>query len=458
MDGLKTSQRKILYSCFKRKLYSEIRVAQLAGYVSENAAYHHGEASLQGAIINMAQDFIGSNNINVLMPNGQFGTRIMGGSDSASARYIHTELNPLVDTIYPKDDLPLLTYTNDDGLLVEPEYYVPIIPMVLVNGMVGIGTGFSTNIPLYDPYKIINNIMKKLENKDASYTSINPHYNNFKGTIIKIDEMNYITKGLYKLNKHENKLEITELPIGKWTDDYIKFIQENIQKDEKNNFITDYENHSTDSEIHIICKVTDEFIFDFEHSSPDENGTNYVEKHMKLTSNKSLTNLHLYNKGNQIQKFKDVYAIMDHHYYVRYDLYGKRKEYMLNILKNKISILESKVKFIYEIIEDTITIYKKTRLDIIQQLYSKEYLLYENNVITLTSKKKIKFIRTEYDYLIKMPLYSLSQDKIDELTKDLEKNKLEYEKLEGKSIETMWKEELKLLKSQLDRFYKNKTN
>ena len=458
LDGLKTSQRKILYSCFKRKLYSEIRVAQLAGYVSENAAYHHGEASLQGAIINMAQDFIGSNNINVLMPNGQFGTRIMGGSDSASARYIHTELNPLVDTIYPKDDLPLLTYTNDDGLLVEPEYYVPIIPMVLVNGMVGIGTGFSTNIPLYDPYKVINNIMKKLDSKDAKYSLLTPHYNNFKGTIVKIDKMNYITKGLYKLNKHENKLEITELPIGKWTDDYIKFIQENILKDEKHNFITDYENHSTDSEVHIICKVTDEFIFDYEHSTPDENGTNYVEKHMKLTSNKSLTNLHLYNKDNQIQKFKDVYAIMDHHYYVRYDLYGKRKEYMLDILKNKISILESKVKFIYEIIEDTITIYKKTRLDIIQQLYSKEYLLYENNVITLTSKKNIKSIGSEYDYLIKMPLYSLSQDKIDELTKDLEKNKLEYEQLEGKSIETMWREELKLLKSQLDRFYKNKTN
>ena len=177
---------------------------------------------------------------------------------------------------------------------------------------------------------------------------------------------------------------------------------------------------------------------------------------MKLTSNKSLTNIHLYNKDNQIQKFKDVYAIMDHHYYVRYNLYIKRKEYILNILKNKISILESKVKFIYEIIEDTITIYKKTRTDIIQQLYSKEYLLYENNVITLTSKKKFKSIRSEYDYLIKMPLYSLSQDKIDELTKDLEKNKLEYEKLEGKSIETMWREELKLLKSQLDRFYKNK--
>ena len=96
-DGLKPSQRKILYSCFKRNLYNEIRVAQLAGYVSEKAAYHHGEASLQSAIVGMAQDYVGSNNINLLMPNGQFGTRIMGGHDAASPRYIHTELNKLMD-------------------------------------------------------------------------------------------------------------------------------------------------------------------------------------------------------------------------------------------------------------------------------------------------------------------------------------------------------------------------
>ena len=108
IDGLKTSQRKILFSCFKRKLYSEIRVAQLSGYVSEQAAYHHGEVSLQGAIIGMAQNFVGTNNINLLQPNGQFGTRIMGGNDSASARYIHTQLNPLIDLIYPSKDFPLL--------------------------------------------------------------------------------------------------------------------------------------------------------------------------------------------------------------------------------------------------------------------------------------------------------------------------------------------------------------
>jgi len=457
MDGLKTSQRKIMFSCFKRKLYSEIRVAQLAGYVSEHAAYHHGEASLQGAIINMAQDFVGSNNINILMPNGQFGTRIMGGSDSASPRYIHTELNPIVDTIYPKDDMPLLTYTDDDGLFVEPEYYIPIIPMVLVNGMVGIGTGFSTNIPLFNPYKIINNIKRKLN--DDKYYVMHPYYNNFKGTIsLKPNEKYiYITKGVYKVYPNDNKVIITELPIGKWTDDYIKFIQDNINlsKEHDNNYITDYENHSTDTTVNIICKVTDEFIFDHEHSNIKADGITYVEKMLKLTSNRSLTNIHLYNGNNQIQKYDTIYKVMDEHYIKRHDLYHKRKEYLLNILKNKIIIIESKVKFINEIIDETFIINKRTRKDIIEQLYKKEYVILNDNVITLTKDIKFNKIGNDYDYLIKMPLYSLSQDKIDELTKELEKNNNEYNILENKTVKDMWITELDSLTEQLKRFYKN---
>ena len=220
-DGLKPSQRKILYSCFKRNLYKEIRVAQLAGYVSENAAYHHGEASLQSAIIGMAQNYVGSNNLNLLMPNGQFGTRIMGGQDSASARYIHTELNKIVNYIYPSLDFPLLEYNDDDGVFVEPKYYVPIIPMVLVNGMNGIGTGFSTSIPKYDIKDIIENILRKLKGKP--YKSFNPSYKGFTGDIVKIDNRNYISKGKYEII-NDTIIDITELPIGKWTDDYKKFL------------------------------------------------------------------------------------------------------------------------------------------------------------------------------------------------------------------------------------------
>jgi DNA topoisomerase-2 len=129
MDGFKPSQRKVLFSCFKRKLKAEIKVAQLAGYISEHSAYHHGEASLTGTIIGMAQNFVGSNNVNLLTPSGQFGTRRMGGKDAASPRYVFTKLENIARKIFHPDDDPLLNYLNDDGLTIEPDFYMPVIPM-----------------------------------------------------------------------------------------------------------------------------------------------------------------------------------------------------------------------------------------------------------------------------------------------------------------------------------------
>ena len=107
--------------------------------MSEHSAYHHGEQSIASTIIGMAQDFVGSNNINLLLPNGQFGTPHQGGKDHASARYIYTRLSPITRFLFPKDDDILLDYLNEDGQSIEPTWYVPIIPMVLVNGSEGIG-------------------------------------------------------------------------------------------------------------------------------------------------------------------------------------------------------------------------------------------------------------------------------------------------------------------------------
>ena len=138
VDGLKISLRKILYSAFKKGLKTEIKVAQFSGYVSEHSGYHHGEASLNGAIIGLSQNFVGSNNINLFSPNGQFGTRLMGGKDAASERYIFTKLNSITRIIYPEIDDNILNYLEDDGDKVEPIFYMPIIPMILVNGTKGI--------------------------------------------------------------------------------------------------------------------------------------------------------------------------------------------------------------------------------------------------------------------------------------------------------------------------------
>jgi DNA topoisomerase-2 len=168
-DGLKPGQRKVIWGCFKRKLKKEIKVntgpyartvssflisscpttqvAQLVGYISEHAAYHHGEQSLTMTIVNLAQDYVGSNNLNLLLPNGQYGTRDQGGKDHASARYIFTEPAPITRTIFHPGDDPLHNYLKEDNDQIEPEWYMPVIPLVLINGAEGIGTGSSSPPP-----------------------------------------------------------------------------------------------------------------------------------------------------------------------------------------------------------------------------------------------------------------------------------------------------------------------
>ena len=153
-------------------------MAQLAGSVAEISAYHHGEASLMGTIIGLAQNFIGSNNINLLEPHGQFGTRLLGGKDSASPRYINTKLSPLARHVFNENDDNILDYLMDDNLRIEPEWYIPILPMVLVNGADGIGVGWSTCVPNHNPRDIIRNIRGMLRGR--AFSELHPWYKGFR--------------------------------------------------------------------------------------------------------------------------------------------------------------------------------------------------------------------------------------------------------------------------------------
>tara|TARA_A100001037_G_scaffold45808_2_gene37077 strand:+ start:21598 stop:24966 length:3369 start_codon:yes stop_codon:yes gene_type:complete len=433
IDGLKVSQRKILFSCFKRKLYNEIRVAQLSGYVSEQASYHHGEMSLQGAIVGMAQNFVGSNNINLLQPNGQFGTRIMGGNDSASARYIHTQLNPLIDYIFPSADLPLLDYINDDGMMVEPKWYCPIIPMVLVNGMIGIGTGFSTTIPQFNPMDCCNNIRRKMDG--LPYLSMMPFYKGFTGRISKVVEKNnmtkFITKGKYKIE--DDKVIITELPIGKWTHDFKEYIESVIQKEDS--WILDYENHSTDTKVKFVVKVSDEVLFDNTYKTKD-----VIMEQFKLTSNKSISNLHLYNKTGTIRKYDTIYQIIDEHYYTRMNMYSRRKEYQLNNLMKEIMLLETKMRFIQNVIDEEIIIYKQSKAVIVDRLRELEYPFYENN--EMFEYDKDVDVKSQYNYLLNLSIYNFTLEKVEDLSNETTSKKEEHDKLESMDIKDIWRQEL----------------
>ena len=435
IDGLKPSQRKVLYSCFKRNLNSkEIRVAQLAGYVSEHAAYHHGEMSLHGTIVNMAQNHMGSNNINLLDPIGQFGTRIMGGKDSAQPRYIHTKLMPITNMLFNKLDEPIYKYNNDDGVDVEPLYYSPIIPMVLVNGIQGIGTGWSTDIPKFNPLDIIENIKNKLKSKD--YNDMVPYVHGFKGTIVKKTNTAFVSKGLYEIK--ECKIIITELPIGMWTDTYKTFLESLIidtKNKSKKQIIRYYNSYSTDTDVKFEIIMDDDELWELNKYNEKLGMTN-LEKTFKLVSQINLSNIVAFDSENKIKKYDSINTILDEYCDLRLSNYDKRKAYLLDKLQKEIDILSIKIRFINEFIESKIIINNRSKADIIDQLEKGKYPKENDN----------------YDYLLKMPIYNLTKDKIDEFNSNLEGKQSEFNTLSVKTSKQLWLDDLKQLEPKLSHF------
>ena len=438
MDGLKISLRKILFSAFKKNLTSEIKVAQFSGYVSEHSGYHHGEASLNGAIVGMAQNYVGSNNIHLLMPNGQFGTRLEGGKDSASERYIFTMLNPITRFIFPSADDNILSYLNDDGLYVEPIYYAPILPMILVNGSKGIGTGFSTEVLCYNPLDIIQYLQLKLSSQEPTIEFI-PFYDGFTGTITKVNESKFLVKGKYE-EIGVDKIKITELPIGTWTSDYKEFLETLMDTTDKTSkkispLLKDVENMSTDVN---VCFIVHFNKGKLEEVKKEENG---IEKTFKLTCTLSTTNMHLFNSQEKLTKYNSIPEIIDSFYDCRLIMYQQRKDYLLEFLKKELCILSNKAKYILEVLEGTIDLRRMKKEDIYNMLLKKEYDEID-----------------EFKYLTKMPMDSVSEENIQRILKEKENKELELSLLMKKTIQQIWLEELETLKEKYIVFKQEKTN
>jgi DNA topoisomerase-2 len=412
-DGLKPSQRKILYTCLMKK-YTDIKVSQLAGAVSEFTAYHQGEASLNAAIVSMCQNFVGSNNIELLIPDGQFGTRLVGGTDSASPRYIHTYLNPLTGYIYREEDLPILEYLEDDGKKIEPIYFLPVIPMLLVNGSEGIGTGWSTKIPQYNPLKIISWIERKL-NGTAS-----PRFNEplwFRGFNGEIGDG--YSRGVLEIVS-SSKVRITELPIKVWTEKYCQFLDE-LQT---NNKIKNYVNYSTDSEVNIEVNFTREDL----SSHTKDTLIQLLKLEGKLTYNNMNT---LSEKG--ISDWDSVSSILNAWYSIRYDGYVKRKAYVISKKERELSILEGKKKFIEYVIVGKIKVSGEKKTNIESKLLSLGFEMVDGN----------------YQYLLSMPIYHLTSEKAEELFQQFRNQSDELNTYKTSTVEDIWASDLKELKEKL---------
>lgn len=429
MDGFKISLRKIMFSAFKKPLTKEVKVAQLSGYVSEHSGYHHGEASLNGAIVGLAQNFIGSNNINLLAPNGQFGTRLQGGKDSASERYIFTLLSSITRCIFPHADDQILEYLNDDGLLVEPVYYAPIIPMILVNGSDGIGTGFSTKILSYNPIEIINWLKLTLTNQSehAQAMKFVPFYNGFKGTIKEIQTNKFLVRGCYHKVK-DNMIQITELPVGTWTNDYKEFIESLLvdnKTSKKEGFVKDYQDMCTDTDINFTITLMPGVIDKLEKHEADY-GCSALEKALKLYTTQSTTNMHLFNAKEHLEKYDSVQGILSAYYETRLSLYNTRKKYQIDKYNDELKWLTNKAKYIVENLEGTVDLRRKKQEEINQLLDEKQYDRSDGN----------------FKYLTKMPMDSVTEENVEKLLKEKGNKEQELAMLEAKPITAIWTEEL----------------
>ena len=441
MDGQKISQRKILYAGFKKNLTSEIKVAQFSGYVSEHSGYHHGEASLNGAIVGMAQNYVGSNNINLLQPNGQFGTRLQGGKDSASERYIFTQLSSITRHIYPQDDDAILRYLDDDGFPVEPVYYAPIIPMVLVNGSKGIGTGFSTEILSYYPPVIIHYLKQKLLNYDVSSVKFTPYFEGFTGSIHEVSKNKYMICGKYQVIG-QDKIRVTELPVGYWTDDFKEHLENLASNVDKNGkkvtpIIKEIDDMSKTTNVNIVITFTRDTLQHLEQKTID-NGCNNLEKTLKLFTTFSTTNMHMFDANEKLKKYETIPEIIDDYYVTRLELYQKRKDHMLDILRKQLKVCSNKMKYIQELLDETLDLRKKSKTTIIELLASKGYDVIDDD--------------NEYKYLLKMPMDSVSEENVEKLKTEFEDKQNKYSELESTSAEDMWIKELDILNNEYEKF------
>jgi DNA gyrase/topoisomerase IV subunit B len=434
-DGLKPSQRKILYYMLKKNVTKDIKVAQLSGYISAEMAYHHGETSLQGAIINMAQNYVGSNNINLLFPNGNFGSRFLCGADAASPRYIFTRLENYTTQIYNVNDLPLLNQQTDDGQDIEPEFLLPILPMILVNGCSGIGTGYSTNIPPYNPKDIISNLKRIINNKEP--LKMTPWFKNFNGTVLPLEkEGSFETRGKWtKLS--DTQIKITELPIGMGVTTYKEFLENLIEsntskketKQKKNKIVLkDVQNKTTDENTD-IC-----FIIEFKNTKDLSNliKNNTLEKDLKLTKIFSTTNMYLFDEDTKLLKYNDPNDILSDWSDIRLEYYQKRKDYIIEKLQKESIILNSKARFIRKYIDGELDINKKSK----------------DVVINLLEKNKFPLVEDSYNYLLSLPMSSLTLERIKALEKECESKQAELIFIKSKSKQQLWEIDLdELIKS-----------
>lgn len=416
IDGLKNSGRKVVFTIKKRNIKTRMKVSALSSEVIKTSGYLHGDASLQGVVVNCAQDFTGANNLPIIEGEGSFGTRFI--PEASAPRYIYAKPSALFDDIFIKADDQNLQQQEFENEEIEPVYYVPTIPLLLANGSTGVGIGFADDIAARDVHNIITAIKQKLDGKRLKKDLFVPSWNGFRGSVIELEPNVWEIKGLADFN--EKKVMINELPIvdGKGNpytlDGYLAL----LKKLRDNDVIDKYVDYSDDD------------IFKFEVTlSPAEQlkSTDKIMEDLGLVG-KFSEHLVCIDENNAPREFSSAEEIFNAYYKIKIDSLKKRIKSETERLEAELRLCDETVIFIKEVIKGTINIKAK-----------------KSEVEADMKKKKYIYI----DKLLSMPIYSITEDKAKEITKRYDEKKKELETFKLETPESIWKKDLAKLEKAL---------
>lgn len=411
IDGLKPSARKVVYTIDKNNITSKIKASQLCSKVAEQTQYLHGEASLSGVVVGLARDYIGGNNINILTPDGNFGSRFI--QEPSASRYIYTYKSPNFHKIFDPRDNAILEEQFFEGEKIEYRHYVPVLPLILINGSEGIGNGFAQKILPRNIAEIKHEIQSKLKSSKYNIQRLTPYFEGFRGTVRANGESHkWIVEGTFE-RIGKSKIHITEVPIGYDLKSYLQVLDDLVE----NKVIKNYDDNSNNDNFDFICRVSYSF-----SSQQDSDIIDKLKLRKVYSENYTCT-----DEKNSIIEFTNDAEILDSFISVRTKFYSRRKKHLTAVIEGKIKVSENRVRFIKEVIADSsIVANKKKKL-----------------VEKWLSDNKFDKIVSSYDYLLKMPIYSLTEEKVKELEKEVVSLNKELTTIQKKSAKQMWLDDLK---------------
>jgi len=412
IDGLKNVNRKIIRTIIDKKIVNDKKVSQLNSIAAEYCEYLHGDMS--DSISKMAQSYSGSNNLPLLAEEGSFGNRFI--NKPSAPRYIFTYGKPLMFSMFNANDNRVLTPQYFEGTEIEPTFYLPTLPMLLVNGSNGISSGFKQTILGRNPDKIKKFLINKLEGATTKFTA-KPFYNGFKGTVVPGEELGkWVILG--KIKKHNSTtVEIQDIPVGLELGKYISILESLVDK----KTITSYTDNSDKNIFNFTVK--------FKRAELEKLTEDEILDRLKLKLKVSETYTAL-DEDLKIKVFKNVNEIFNYYYDVKLKYLDIRKKLELSTLTEQITLLKSKWTFINMIVEDELIINKRTKIQIVNDIKDVKTIIQKND---------------SYDYLLNMPISQLTKENLTKLKSQIAEANKDIKTLKKKTVNEIWLDDLETL-------------